>query len=165
MVHNSQHEILLFTQLAYSLISVSLITQSCPTLCNPMDCSTPGFPVPHQFSDLTQTHAHWVSDGIQSSHSISVIHFINYTWTTLWQILQCHYTKFVIQSYSGVIFISFSFFFSCHLIWTEKLSGNYFREPGNWAFHNKTLPCLILEKGMTTHSSILAWRLPMARGA
>ena len=36
-----------------------------------MDCSTPGFPVPHQLLELTQTHVHWVSDAIQPSHPLS----------------------------------------------------------------------------------------------
>ena len=45
----------------------SSITQWCPTLCNPMDCSTPGFPVHHQFLELTQIHVHWVGDAIQPS--------------------------------------------------------------------------------------------------
>ena len=43
----------------------------CPTLCNPMDCSTPGFPVHHQLLELTQTHVHRVSDAIQPSHPVS----------------------------------------------------------------------------------------------
>ena len=127
MVHNSQHKIFLFTQLACSPISVNLITQSYSILCNPMDCSMPGFPVTHQLSELTQTHVHWVSDAIQPSHSISVTHFINYAWAILWQILQCHYTKFVIQSHSGFIFISFSFCFSCHLNQTEKTQWKFFQ--------------------------------------
>ena len=47
------------------------VTQSCPTLCNPMDHSTPGLPVHHQLSEFTQTHAHRVGDAIQPSHSLS----------------------------------------------------------------------------------------------
>ena len=47
----------------------SSVTQSCPTLCDPMNCSTPGLPVHHQLLEFTQTHVHWVSDAIQSSHS------------------------------------------------------------------------------------------------
>ena len=43
------------------------VAQSCPTLCNPVNCSTPGFPVHHQLLELTQTHVHWVSDAISSS--------------------------------------------------------------------------------------------------
>ena len=46
----------------------SSVTQSCPALCNPMDCSTPGLPVQHQLLEFTQTHVHWVSDAIQPSH-------------------------------------------------------------------------------------------------
>ena len=40
-------------------------------LCNPMDHSTPGLPVHHQLQEFTQTHVHWVSDTIQTSHSLS----------------------------------------------------------------------------------------------
>ena len=47
------------------------VAQSCPTLCNPMDCSTPGLPVHHQLPELTQTLVHWVGDGIQPSHPLS----------------------------------------------------------------------------------------------
>ncbi|CAM9757591.1 unnamed protein product [Rangifer tarandus platyrhynchus] len=42
--------------------------QSCPTLCDSMGCSTPGFPVHHQLPELTQTHIHCISDAIQPSH-------------------------------------------------------------------------------------------------
>ena len=51
--------------------SVSSVTQSCPTLCNPMDCSTPGLLVHHQPPESTQTHVHWVRDAIQPSHPLS----------------------------------------------------------------------------------------------
>ena len=44
------------------------ITKSCLTLCNPMDCSTPSFPVLHYLLEFAQIHVHWVSDAIQSSH-------------------------------------------------------------------------------------------------
>ena len=46
----------------------SSATQSCLTLCNPMDCSTLGFPVHHQLPELTKTHIHQVGDAIQPSH-------------------------------------------------------------------------------------------------
>ena len=52
-------------------VQFSLVTQSCPTLCDPMDCSTPGFPVHHQLPELTQTHIHQVGDAIQPSHPLS----------------------------------------------------------------------------------------------
>ena len=49
----------------------SSVAQSCPALCSPMDCSTPGFPVHHQLLEFTQTHVHWVGDAIQPSHPLS----------------------------------------------------------------------------------------------
>ena len=49
----------------------SLVTQSCPTLCNPMNRSMPGLPVHQQFPEFTQTHIHRVSDAIQPSHPLS----------------------------------------------------------------------------------------------
>ena len=45
-------------------------SQLCPTLCDPMDCSTPGLPVHHQLPELVQTHVQWVGDTIQSSHPL-----------------------------------------------------------------------------------------------
>ena len=48
----------------------SSVTQSCPTLCDPMNCSTPGLPVHHQLLELTQTHVHWVGDTIQPFHPL-----------------------------------------------------------------------------------------------
>ena len=47
------------------------VTQSCPTLCNPMNHSTPGLPVHHHLPEFTQTHIHRVSDAIQPSHPLS----------------------------------------------------------------------------------------------
>ena len=48
----------------------SSVAQSCPALCNPMDCSTPGFPVHHQLLELAQTHVHRVGDAIQTPHPL-----------------------------------------------------------------------------------------------
>ena len=57
----------------HSLKSVqfSSVAQSCLTLCNPVDCSTPDFPVHHQLPEFTQTQVHWVGDAIQPSHPVS----------------------------------------------------------------------------------------------
>ena len=52
-------------------IQFSSVTQSCLTLCHPMDCSTPGLPVHHHLLELTQTHVFWVSDATQPSHALS----------------------------------------------------------------------------------------------
>ena len=63
--------ILLYHGIVKQDISVSSVAQSCPTLCDPMDCSTPGLPAHHQLPEFTQTQVHWVSDAIQSSHPLS----------------------------------------------------------------------------------------------
>ena len=47
------------------------VTKLCPTVCNPRDCSTPGFPILHYLLEFVQTHARWVSDAIQPSHPLS----------------------------------------------------------------------------------------------
>ena len=64
---------------AWRILSINLlkwkvkmkVTQSCLTLCDPMNCSTPGLPVYHQLPEFTQTHVHWVNDAIQPSHPLS----------------------------------------------------------------------------------------------
>ena len=54
-----------------SSVQFSSVTQSCPILCNPMNCSTPGLPVHHQLPESTQTHVHRAGDAIQPSHPLS----------------------------------------------------------------------------------------------
>ena len=54
----------------FSLVQFSPVTQLCPTLCDPMHCSTTGFPVHHQPLELAQTHVHQVGDAIQPSHPL-----------------------------------------------------------------------------------------------
>ena len=51
-------------------VQLSSVAQSCPALCDPMDCSTPSFPVHHQLPELTQTHVHRVGDAIQPPHPL-----------------------------------------------------------------------------------------------
>ena len=60
-----------WAELNEGMSQFSSVTQSCLTLCDPMNCSTPGFPVHHQLSELAQTHVHWVGDAIQPSHPLS----------------------------------------------------------------------------------------------
>ena len=59
------------TDLGDYLIQFSSVTQSCLTLCDPRDCSTPFFPVRHQLPELTQTRVHQVDTVIQPSHPLS----------------------------------------------------------------------------------------------
>ena len=57
--------------LTLSSVQFSLVSQSCPTLCDLMNCSTPGLPVHHQLPEFTQTHVYQVGDAIQPSHPLS----------------------------------------------------------------------------------------------
>ena len=54
-----------------TLMLLYSVTKSCPTLCNSIDCSTPGFPVVHCLPEFAQIQVHWVSDVIQPSHPLS----------------------------------------------------------------------------------------------
>ena len=67
---SSQIWFLSFSYLSHS-VQFSSVAQSCPTLCDPMDCSTPGLPVHHQLLEFAQTQVHWVGDTIQPSHPLS----------------------------------------------------------------------------------------------
>ena len=55
----------------FSSVQFSSVAQSCPTLCDPMECSMQGLPVYHQLREFTQIHVHWVSDAIQPCHPLS----------------------------------------------------------------------------------------------
>ena len=60
-----------FSQAMFLFVQFSSVTQSCLTLCNPMNCSTPGLPVHHQLPEFIQTLVHPVGDAIQPSHPLS----------------------------------------------------------------------------------------------
>ena len=58
----------MITTTIFTSVQFSSVTQLCPTLCDPIDCSTSGFPVCHQLPELAQTHVHQAGDAIQPSH-------------------------------------------------------------------------------------------------
>ena len=58
---------------AFVMVQFSSVTQSCLTLCDPMDCNTSGLPVHHQLPEFTQTHVHWVGDAIQPRHPLLLL--------------------------------------------------------------------------------------------
>jgi len=105
-----------------SSVKFSSIVQSCPALCDPLDCSTPGFPVHHQLPEFTQTHAHWVGEAIQPSHpsppafSLSQ-HQSLFKWVNSSHLVVKYWSfSFIIspsKEYSGLI--SFFFFFQFYL--------------------------------------------------
>ena len=57
-----------FSSVQFSSVQFSSVAQSCPTLCDPVNCSTPGLPVHHQLPEFTHTHVRWFGDAIQPSH-------------------------------------------------------------------------------------------------
>ena len=59
------------SKIPWEFLQFSSVAQSCPTLCDPMNCSTPGLPVHHQLPEFAQTHVHRVGDGIQPSYPLS----------------------------------------------------------------------------------------------
>ena len=59
------------------------VAQSCPTLCDPMDCSTPGLPLHHQLPELAQTRVHWVGEAIQPSRPLDAIRALPKCSTTV----------------------------------------------------------------------------------
>ena len=71
-VHKSVHHICASTAFLQKVspAQFSSVAQSCLTLCDPMDCSTPGLPAHHQLPEFTQTHVHRVGDAIQPSHPL-----------------------------------------------------------------------------------------------
>ena len=79
----------------YNSVQFSSVAQSYPTLCNPMDCSTPGLPVHQQLPELAQTHVHWVSDAIHPSpplSSPSPLAFTTYSW-----LLNCSLINYLLK--------------------------------------------------------------------
>ena len=69
--HPHKNKILSPQYPTFLFLQFSSVAQSCLTLCDPMNCSTPGLPVHHQLPEFTQTHIHQVGDAIQPSHPLS----------------------------------------------------------------------------------------------
>ena len=96
----------------------SLVTQVCPTLCDPMDCSTLGFPVHHQLPEFTQTRVHWVGDAIQPPHPLSSPSLPTFNLSQHQGLFQWNFSFSISPSneYSGLISFFFSEFFFFFLI-------------------------------------------------
>ena len=72
-------------------VQFSSVAQSCPTLCDPMDYSIPGFPVHHQLLELTQTHVNHVGDAIQPSHPVIPFSSCLQSFPTSWSFLKSQF--------------------------------------------------------------------------
>ena len=143
-----------------SSVQFNSVTQSCPTLWDRMDCSTPGFPIHHQLPEFTQIHVHWVSDAIQPSHSLS----------------SPSLPAFNLSQHQGLFrWVSSSYRegndnplqYSClenpmdggacglQSMGSLRVGHDWTTSLFTFTFHFH-----VLEKEMATHSSVLAWRIP-----
>ena len=121
------------TQFHSFLYCCSSVTQLCPALCDPMDCSTPGFPVLHQLLELAQTHVHWV-DVIQPSHALlspSPPAFILYQHQSLFQWVGSFHQvarniRLQLQHQSFQWIFRFDFLKNW-LVWSPCCAGVFFR--------------------------------------
>ena len=145
----------------------------CLTLCDPMDCSTPGLPVHHQLLEFTQTHVHWVGDAIQPSHPLSSPspsafnlsqHQGLFQWVSslhqVVKVLECN-----VEDPSLIPWLEgslgegkgYPFLYS----WASLVAQLVKNLPTMWETWVQSLgwedP---LEKGTATHSSVFAWRIP-----
>ena len=114
--------------ISYQFSSVAL---SCPTLCNPMNHSTPGLPAHHQLPEFTETHVHWVGDAIQPSHPRHPLLLL----PSIFPSISCTYTD---SLYLFIyIFLFFPFIFiSWRLITLQYYSG--FCHTLTWISHGFT---------------------------
>ena len=149
--------------------SVSSVDHLCPTLCDPMDYSTPGFPVHHQLPELAQTHVHPVSDAIQTSYPLSSLsppafnlsqHQGLFQWvSSSHEMAKVYRALFFPHPYQSLSFVDF---------WVVAIVTNV-----RWYLIILTFTFLIiglawwlrprfdsLVKGVAAHSNILAWRIP-----
>ena len=130
--------------LCYVYFCCCSVTQLCLTLCDRMDCSTPGFPVLHHLLEFAQTHVHWVSDAIQPFHSLSPPSCPALTLSRHQGLLMSHGGQSIGSSASESIFLINMF------ILPPASAGDI--DAWVW-FLGREDP---LEEDMATHSSILA---------
>ena len=111
----------------------STVAQSCLTLCDPLDCSTAGFPVHHQLPELVQTHGHRVSDAIQPSHPLLspfplALNLSQHQGLFQW-VLHIRWPKYWIFSFSISPSNEFSGLISFRVDWLDLLAVQGTQEP------------------------------------
>ena len=103
----------------------SSVAQSCPTLCDPMNCGTPGLRVHHQFPKSTQTHVHWVGDAIQPSHPLSSLLLLPSIFPSIRVFSKCQF--FASGGHSiGVSALASVLPMNIHLNWYTCLTNLWF---------------------------------------
>ena len=110
--------------LQYLHTPFSSVTQSCLTLCNPMDCNMPGFPVQNHLPELIQIHVHWVGDAIQPFHPLSSSYSGLISFRIDWISLKSKRLKSLLQNHNpNVSFLQLSAFFMVQLSHAYMMTG------------------------------------------
>ena len=141
------------------------VAQSCPTLFNHMDCSTPGFPVLHHLPDLVQIHVHWVGDASQPSHPLSSPsppafnlsqHQGHFHWAGfLYQVAKVKELQLQHQSFQGIFRFDFLYDWLVWWPWGPKDSKEFSPTP---QFKSISSSVLILPYGPTLTSIYDYWK-------
>ena len=119
------------------MLQLSSVSQSCLTLCDPMDCIMPGFPVHHQLSELTQTHAHRVCDAIQQSHPLSApsppaFNFSSIRVFSNESVLHIRWPKYWNFSFSISLSSDYSGLISLRIDWLELITALVAAPAAKW---------------------------------
>ena len=158
LTHPDYWSSVLASLLTTTSVQFSSVAQSCLTLWDPMDCSTPGFPVHHQLPELAQTHVHWGGDAIQPSHhpsppafslaSIRFFHsesFLRIRWLKYWSF---SFSISHSSEYSGLIFFRID---ECDSPCSSRDSQEFFPTPQFKSIHFLALSFLLFSPP-TTHT-------------
>ena len=149
--------------------TINSVTQLCPALCDPMDCSTPSFPVHHQLPEPTQTHVHWVSDAIQPPHpllspSSPALNLSQNQGLFQW-VSSSHQVDKLLEfqlQHQSFQWIFRTNFLEEWLVWSlchARDSQESFPTP-QFKNINSSVLSFLSEKAMAPHSSTLAWKIP-----
>ena len=149
-------------------IQFSSVAQSCPALCNPVDCSMPGLPVHHQLPEFTQTHVHRVGDAIQQSHPVVPFSSCLQSFPAsgsfpISQLFESGGQSIGVSASASALPMNIQDWFLLGWTgWISLLSKGLSIVSSNTTVQNLQFfgTSLSLEKEMATHSSILAWKTP-----
>ena len=147
--------------LAISLVQFSSVTVI-PTLCNPMDCSTPGFLVPLHLLELVLTHIHWVGDAIQTSHCLSsnspalnlFQHQGLFQWVGPLKVLEFQLQHQSFQWYSGLISFRIDWFDLLPFQGTLKNLLQHYSLRSSIVWHSVLFMVQLSHQDMTTGKTI-----------
>ena len=136
------------------------VAKLCPTVCNPEDCSTPGFPILHYLLEFLQTHVLWVSDAIQPSHSLSppsslALNLLQHQGLFQWTALHIRWPKY--GSFSISTSNEYSGFISFRIDWFDLLAIQGTLK--SLLQHHNSKASILGGSALWSNSHILTWLL------